>query len=398
MEKRFKSVTFGFTFLLPIDSNKAAVQTLLSRLLTKRVSGFSSKEDLSIYLQNLYNADLFCHQTKFGRTRIIFIIMKILNPTYVEQNNTLLTDSFTLLKKVVFDSIFNELDFEIEKANLIDEKNAIFDNKLSYGRVRFLETMFEGEAFIEPFYGTINDIKLVSLQDVIDEYKMLLFQQHFAFFSGDVSLNVVLTELEKFVFPETINQELVFFDYEKKHHQEIIMQNEFKKFNQSSLFMGYRTDIYECSNNFKSLTAFNCIFGGISSSKLFKVVREELGLCYYINSTIDSTKGFLTVISFIAKDSKDQVINSVNQILDEIKNGDFLEEDLELVKKSMIMIAHQKYDRSNETISYGISKVCKIPIFSLEEELEQISNISKKDIMSVAKKISLDTIYFLEGE
>ncbi len=82
-----------------------------------------------------------------------------------------------------------------------------------------------------------------------------------------------------------------------KHKPELVIEKE--KIQQTWLFMGYRHNISSNEPLYGALLLFNAIFGKFSTSRLFVNLREKLGLCYYIDSSMPANKNIIIVSSGI---------------------------------------------------------------------------------------------------
>lgn len=77
------------------------------------------------------------------------------------------------------------------------------------------------------------------------------------------------------------------------------------------------------------------------------------------------------------------------------KKGDFTEEEIENAKKGIIASIKIIDDEQDTQITYYFGQELTGTIVSLEEYTKKIENVSKEDIINIAKKVSINTIYFL---
>ena len=103
------------------------------------------------------------------------------------------------------------------------------------------------------------------------------------------------------------------------------------------------------------------------------------------------------IYSGIDKKDKKKCIKLVNKALNEMVIGDFTEEELDNAKKSVISSIKMSEDTNGGIINnYLFNDLDGLPLY--DERVKEFKTITKQEIMEVAKKIKLNTIYLLSGE
>lgn len=103
------------------------------------------------------------------------------------------------------------------------------------------------------------------------------------------------------------------------------------------------------------------------------------------------------IYSGIDKKDKKKCVKLVNRALNEMMNGDFSDEELENAKKAVISSIKMSEDTNGGIINnYLFKNLDDLPLY--DERVKEFKTITKDEIMSVAKKIKLNTIYLLSGE
>jgi predicted Zn-dependent peptidase len=92
---------------------------------------------------------------------------------------------------------------------------------------------------------------------------------------------------------------------------------EYKKTDQTHLVLSFRSGGYFDKNQ-STVQSLSVAFGGNMSSRLFQKMREELGICYYIGSTVQ-TKHDIGAFTIYAGVSNDRVEEALEGIVSEIK-------------------------------------------------------------------------------
>ena len=132
-------------------------------------------------------------------------------------------------------------------------------------------------------------------------------------------------------------------------------------------------------------------------SKLFMNVREKLSLCYYCRAIPDGIKGIMTVTAGIEVCNKEKTQNEILAQLDAVKNGDITDEELILSKKSLKNAYNELNDSPPALEGWYLTRRLSDLGDSHEKVCESFMKVTREDVIRVANKIKLDTVYFLEG-
>ena len=83
--------------------------------------------------------------------------------------------------------------------------------------------------------------------------------------------------------------------------------------------------------------------------------------------------------------------------MDAMKKGDFTDQEIEQTKAVINNQLLETTDTSRGLVEILYHNVIANQNFTVDDWIQGINKISKQDIIEVAKKIELDTIYFLTG-
>ena len=81
-----------------------------------------------------------------------------------------------------------------------------------------------------------------------------------------------------------------------------------------------------------------------------------------------------------------------------MKNGDFTEEDIANAKKGIIATIKTIDDEQDTEINYYFGQELSKNKVPLEEYINEIEKINKEDVINIAKKVKINTIYFLRDK
>ena len=127
-------------------------------------------------------------------------------------------------------------------------------------------------------------------------------------------------------------------------------------------------------------------------------VRERLQLCYYTSSSADSHKGLLFASAGIDFDKFDEAKDEILRQLDEIRNGNITDEEMEYAKKGICSDLKSMQDSQTAMESYTITNILDGWTVTPEEYTELVKAVTKEDVMAIANSTVCDLIYFLRGE
>ena len=144
-----------------------------------------------------------------------------------------------------------------------------------------------------------------------------------------------------------------------------------------------------------SLTLYTLILGGTPDSKFFKNIREKYSLCYYI--TASSLKLNHAMLFKAGIDSKnfDETLEHIRHEMKEMELGHFTDTDIESAKQTYLTMLKSITD-SQKSMAYSVLLMKSLDLGTIEERRENILKVTKEQIMEVAKKIKINTIYLLE--
>ena len=130
---------------------------------------------------------------------------------------------------------------------------------------------------------------------------------------------------------------------------------------------------------------------------MFKEVRETYSLCYTINSVPNKLDHLLFIRAGIDKENYTKTLELVEKILMDMRKGNFTEEDLKVAKEYYCTALDEVEDSPNRIMdNYYMMEL--LGTDDLEEKRRKIMKVTKMDVMKVAKKVKMDTVFLLEGD
>lgn len=398
---KFKSITVKVSFHRVIKNNEITIRNILSDMFMQSSKKYNSKRELTIKAQDLYAAGLRTTNSRLGNYINTDFYLTVLNDKYTEDGN--FASSLEFLGEIIFnpdveDGKFNEEKLDIVKSTCRSALNSIKEDASNYSLIRMAEAFGEGEPISYRMMGYLEDLDNITGTSLYEFYLDMIKNDFVDIFViGDIDIKEA-TDLIKMYFKFDILKKLKmpFMVDEKKPRRSKLVFNEEIDNTQSKLAIGCRINgLSEYERNYP-LTLFNVIFGGCSDSKLFKEVREENSLCYTIYSITNKLDNVLLIRAGIDKENYKKTVSLIEKDLKDMCNGKFDETD--------ILMAKEYYNTALEEIEDSQSKIINnylmmelINTDDIDVKREKMSKVTKSEIVKVAKKVTIDTIFCLEG-
>lgn len=398
---KFKTVTIEVNFREKLDRELITMRNLLKAVLLNSNKTFPNERNLIKETENLYDLKLVSSNTRIGNYSNLSFKIRFINEKYTEKSMNEYSIAFLM------DVIFNP---NIENNKFIDdvlnnckkklEKNikSLSDNKLKYTLFKLLDTTKE-KPYSYNSYGYLEDINKINTSNLYEYYKKVINDNYVdVFVVGDVNTDQIKEIFKKYFKVNTFKKEkndiLV---SELKARQRIKKVVEKDKANQSQLtILCTLNDLDEFERKY-TLLVYNELLGGSSNSLLFENVREKNSYAYYINASGKAYDNILMIYSGIEPGNSDNVLKLIKNTFRDVTKGKFDDKLLESSKETIISSIKASKDSPAGIINTYYAKKL-VNSLSFEERIENVSKVTKDDIVKLSKKINMHTVYLLEGE
>ncbi|MFW6001195.1 MAG: EF-P 5-aminopentanol modification-associated protein YfmF [Halanaerobium sp.] len=401
---KFKTNLIQLYFMLPLKNNKEAAMTALLPAVLKRGSeNFPNSRAVKTELEELYGSKLNFNVVKRGENQILKFSLEIVNEKFLPHKENLTEKAFGLLNDIIFNPLLEKGRFKQnfltqEKENLKNNIISLINDKYSYALEKCIKNMCRDEKYGIYKLGDIRAVDAVSSEELYNHYKktidaarrsLFLVGSFKKSFRDNIYQNTPL-KAGKEIYDK--NTELIYRDKEVDYYQEKLSVN------QAKLTLGFRTGITRKMDDYYALLVCSSLLGGSTHSKLFQEIREKRSLAYYVNSSIESTKGLLFVNSGIDADNSEKVVELINREIKEIIEGNFSENDFLRSKKSIINSLKEDYDSSRALAAQYLLSLINERRESISDTIEGINSVGISDVQAAAAKFKLDTVYLLKSE
>ncbi|CAM3706399.1 EF-P 5-aminopentanol modification-associated protein YfmF [Mesobacillus zeae] len=398
---KFKTNTIVWRMKAPLQKETATKRALLPYVLQSSSRKFPDTTVLRSYLDELYGASLYVDVAKKGEYQVLSFTLDIANEKFLGDPEPLLRKGMELLAEILVNPLaesgsFDRSTVEKEKRTLEQRIHSVYDDKMRYAGFRLIQEMCKDEPYALHVNGDLEDVALIDESSLYEYYKQ-------AFSNDEMDLYVIgdVTEAEV----EEAAASMLSFNSripEKKEmnspapEAEKVVTEE-QDIKQGKLNIGCRTNILYGEKDYAALQVFNGIFGGFSHSKLFLNVREKESLAYYAASRLESHKGLMMVMAGIETANYKRAVTIIKEQLDEMRNGQFTSEE---IQQTILVIENQMLetmDTARGLVDILYHNVIAESQSSVDEWLSGMKAVTREDIIAVANKVKIDTIYFLTG-
>ncbi|WP_066173159.1 EF-P 5-aminopentanol modification-associated protein YfmF [Bacillus marinisedimentorum] len=403
---KYKTNTIVVKMKAPLNEQDATMRALLPYVLQSGTETFPTSTKIRSRLDDLYGATLSVDLSKKGDYHIISFRMEVANGEYLQENAPLLEQALELLSEILLKPALESGAFSgdivsKEKRAMKQRLQSMKDDKMRYASIRLIEEMCKNEPYGTPAYGNENDLDGISPESLFAYYQTCLKDNEIdLYIVGNTEMSR-LKELaaRHFQFGDRSSAGLA----ENAEADTVNAPSEPKEVidsepvNQGKLNMGFRAYTTYKDDDYFALQLFNGIFGGFSHSKLFINVREKASLAYYAASRLESHKGFILVMSGIEFGNYNQAVTIIKEQMELMKQGEFSDEDISQTKAVIRNQLLETADSAGGLIEVLYHEVVAGKERPFEQWLEGVAKVTREDIIRVAEKIDLDTVYFLKG-
>lgn len=400
---KFKTARADLFFVDDLVKERASANALIPMIIKRGCAKYPGVKELESKLEELYGADIDGSVVKKGELQFIGFHMSHISDRYTN-GERLFDECCDLLMCMLEnpmkeDGGFKKSLFTQERDNLVDYIRSRVNDKMRYSLTRCLEEMCEGEPFAIPGDGTEEGALLLSPQNTLEIYEQMVSSYPaYAYISGQVDDKSIQRFIDGFLARDRGNVKKINTECVSKDVKQIKRLEEKMDVSQGKLCMGFRTHVSPVSEDYFPMVVYNGILGGDTHSKLFRNVREKASLAYYAQSVLEKYKGLMIIMSGIESANRTKAEEIILKQVEAMEQGDFSEEDIEAAKKSLETGMKSMQDSQSGIVDFFMSQHLTESGEDIDSMIEKLNSVTIDDVVRVAQKVQLDTIYFLKPD
>ncbi len=403
---KFKTACMSVNLLTQLSRETAAMTALIPQVLRRGTSSYGDMEKLSARMDELYGTAIEPTIRRLGEIHCPGFFASFPEGQYLPGGEGLLSEVAALMAELLLSpntrgGLLLPDYVESEKEKLLDLIRSRVNEKRSYAMSRCIEEMCCYEDFAVSRFGTEDEAENIHYKKLTKHYRKLLQESPVElFYCGKAEYEDVAAVLSD-AFSSMPRGDI---DYDigtdvrmNAVEDHVRYVEEEMDVTQGKLVMGFR--LGECMDepDIPAIYVFNTVYGSGANSKLFMNVREKLSLCYYASSAVVLKKGIMLVSSGIEFDKFDEAKNEIMAQLEAVKNGDITDEELETARRSVSSDLRSAMDSQGELEGFWLSQSLEGLDYGPMELAALIEDVTKEDVMAIARSIEPDLIYFLRG-
>ena len=402
---KFKTGHLSVNLLLQLDKANAAKNALIMHVLRRGCKRLPDLKSISDELDRLYGATIDPVVRTIGEIHCIGFSANFADDRYLPDNEGILEKVVGLTAELLLDPATRggllRADYvRSERDNLCDAIRSEMSDKRTYSFMRLKEIMFSGEAYATDRNGSLRSAEKIAQIALTKHYKSILASAPIKIFYCGGADEERITQALLNAFSTLPRGEI---DHSagtevKVDCGEPRCVTESMDVTQGKLTMGFRLGSTMYAPDYASIAVFNSVFGGGVTSKLFMNVRERMSLCYYASSATDRFKGVMFVMSGVEFDKYETARDEILAQLNACANGDISENELSSARSYLINSVRAMEDSIASLDTYYLAHSIDGLTYSPSEYALLIGEITRDDVVKVAKSVKLDCVYFLCGE
>lgn len=403
--EKFKTNLIAVMLTTKLDKENVTKNALIPAVLRRGTASLNTLEEINKKLEEMYGASLDCGLDKTGDNQVLKFYIESVNDEFLPQNNeNMLKKSLEKIFELVFNpylenNCFKKEYVEQEKENLKQIIEGKIDNKARYALDRCTEEMYKNQPFGLYKYGYVEDLKNIDEKNLYEYYLNLINKCKIDIFvSGilDNQIEEIIRNNQNISKLKERNPEFIMPETKSKISEKENILQESMDVNQGKLVLGLDLDVDNEDLRYDTMI-YNSILGGSANSKLFQNVREKASLAYTASSSYYRFKNNIFINCGIEIGNYEKALKIIKQQIEDMKKGDFTDEEVENAKQGIIAAIKSIDDEQDTEIMYFFGQELSANKLDIDEYMNRISKVNKQNVVDIANKISINTIYFLKN-
>lgn len=402
-DDRFKQGCLSLQLMRPLCHREAALNALLPAVLLRGTQRYPDLQQITLRLDQLYGASTGALVRKVGDYQSTGIYFSFLQDRYALAGGDILASVVELLEQLLFypvlqEGLLSQAFVQSEQRNLILAIQAQRNDKRQYAAAQLLQHMCSQDPTGIPRLGREEQVAAITARSLTDHYHHILRTSPVELFyvgpQEPEQLAALLSPLAVRLAqqPLQLPPQTPFRDPPGGEHTQYL------EVSQGKLCLGFVTPITLGSEEFAAMQVLNALFGGGMTSKLFTHLREKLSLCYDIGSGYRGSKGILSVSAGIDFDQLEPVKAQVLQLLEQCRQGQFTQQELENARQGLVTQLQSVHDSAGAIENYYATGLMSGLALSPEEYIQKLNAVTARQVSRAAGTLTLHTQYFLRGD
>lgn len=404
---RFKTGMLSISMAMECRETFSPLTSLLFLVLRRGTKSYPTLAKLNERLDFLYASSLSVRNFRLGGAQVTGFCTEFLDSRYLggQAECDMADGCLALMSELLFspclddEKMFLDKYVESEKQNLKDMILSRHNQPSAYAAVRLGEIMHAGEPCGISLYGDAERISGFSREQLHRTWQTWQNNVPFDFFYVGPEAPERVAERIMRYFGDHVPSDARRY----VQHPVIRVADRVKRVTedrdvcQGKLNIGYRAGCTLHDPDFYAMVMANELLGNSPMSKLFMNVREKESLCYAIGSTYDLYQGTVRISCGISPDQYDAALEAIETQWEEIRRGNFTRDEWQAAVQSLDNSYRTIADSPLALESFYYGRILAGVDMTVDDCRRAFATVTPQEVMAAAKKVSLDTVYFLHG-
>lgn len=399
---RFKTSHVEVIFRDIANKEEMGAYSFLADMLSQSSKTYPRKKDLITRFEELYKIIIYTTTLRVGNILDFHVSLDFINPDYINDKNYIEEVIKTLFDIIENPNVTND-EFDLKTFNIVKERlkreiNSLKENPMKQSIKEAFKAMNTNTPTSYELLGNLESLEKITPSSLYKTYRNL--RKNFKvdiFLIGNLEMDDTVSLIKKYFKNRYIIENKLDLMVDNKEIKRLVVKSMASDNVQANLVMIFNLkNLTEIEKNI-TFNVFNYLYGsGGLTSKLYQSIREKNSLCYQISSMYLKYDKLLLVHISLEQVNVKKATSLVKKELKNMQAGNFTEDELKDAINNMIVSLDMAQDNNVSLINNYVFHVFdNLPM--PEERVEMFKNIKKDDVINVAKKVKLNTVFTLEG-
>lgn len=300
--------------------------------------------------------------------------------------------TLSLLDEVINNARFEDSEIKKTKKTILQAIKAKRDVPLNRALENYKTAIYEGSVYSNTSKILEKNISKVQREDILDYYNTIFYPKNLVIsVNGDIDEQNIINEMSK-IFSDKNGNVFNYNDYAnaiKSRNQVKVVKEDIKDLQTSWVILGWQTDGNTNLKDFATLQVIDSFMGTGMSSRLFRHLREQMGLAYQIGTGFSPNvlKGAFTMYigtnPVTATLSKEKMLKEVEILKKEFVAEKELQDAKDQLIGHFVLALETNLDKASGLALY---EVTGRGFDFVENYTKLIQSVTPSDIMEVANK------------
>lgn len=394
-DKRLKSCSLRLTFHLPVQAKHAPANTMLAPMLVRGSERYPDMRAISQRCEELYGLSLRGRLARAGRRQFLSLTLRFVAPKYLPRGMHEFREIVEFARTLVMEPLtvrgaFSPEIFEAEQRQALQNIDALIDNKQRYALRQAWQRSFPDSPYGTPEYGSRHGIAELSAKTAYQRWQKVVNHAPLTVhLYGPVQAKKHLGVVQE-AFKQLHRDKLMRVGRNQvlKHVGKAGRVRETTELEQAYVVLTYVTGWNAKHKDFAAMAYADAIFGRLSTSRLFSVVREELGLAYMISSSIDASTGCAFALAATDPKESAQAAKVMKEQLRRLVREGIGEADFAAARATLLDEEASSQDSPGSIVSNMLLAESCGTVYDPKQAMEDLQRVTSADVNSALQRYS----------